>query len=85
MPNDLLQNTEKSPVFSDLELDPILKVDPRNAVWDLLLEWDLLLGLKTPGLFSGFFRRSFCTYRELQKPKSDQFHLAFSCFFFFYF
>ena len=37
--------------------------------------------LKTPGFFSGFFRRSFCTYRELQKPKSDHVHPGFSYFF----
>ena len=32
-------------------------------------------------IFSGFFRRSFCTYRELRKPKSDHAHPGFVYFF----
>ena len=33
--------------------------------------------------FSGFVRRSICTYRELRRPKSNQFQVSFSCFFLF--
>ena len=36
---------------------------------------------ENPRIFSGFFRRSFCTYRELRKPKSDHVHPGFSYFF----
>ena len=42
----------------------------------------LLIGLTSYLLiwivFSVFFMRSFCTYRELRKPKSDHVHLGFS-------
>ena len=34
-----------------------------------------------PWVFLGFFGRSFCAGRELQRPKSNHVHTAFSCFF----
>ena len=58
--------------------------NPRPPGIRIFLRLPLKVGfveLKTPGIVSGFFWRSFCEGRELQRPKSNHVHPSFSCFF----